>query len=689
MIQLINAPQSNRILLDGNNTDIVVTSTNGIGYYFRAKIYIDDQLFDEQSWSRSDNFTASKDLIYLYNAYFQTVFASSFTTGLVEQTHLKRKVSITITEHLIADDSEIESLTIPEFYIVFNTKSTVFNDENKVAILGIEPEVLRMPKNGKIVVPFYINTSEEAIDITAVLDDGTNIPLENVAAQTAKTFYLYTLLLEELPLTYYHIYLTLKITVGETVIEQDYKLMRNTHFQVKELVFQNNFGYYIPVYFDGEFSTSNGYKVETYTQYDSSDIIYNIATDAQYTINTNGLLTNEKAITDQVAQSLDCKFLQGTNYISLNTTTAKVKDFTDKQHQYNTKLTFEFKTNLDLDNLGFLETPNLSDIEINGIQDEETNIATSVFEAAFAPYVLNEIVFSDLPTTGVLYAEIGASFVQVSINTIYDFTTITSFKFVVNTAHAFGTPFTEFGFKARDTQLFSEVANVVVNIAELVDSDIPPYILVPAYTTFFQVVEGSGSLDVEAIVTAGGAAIDTILWQFVGASYSGVTLSNDTTATVTLTAAAAILGTFQISITVTDVNGLMTTRTVSIQLTESVLVIDSTLVPLLDVGTETQSLYDILITDGIENETVEVEFIYDVFSNNRYALIDYQSHLESAVTLSARKKSNVYTFDASGEVSFQVFMEDYSETEHQTMTLEIKNPSGSMAISKFVNKVIL
>jgi len=51
MISVINFPPENRYLLDGNNTPITVTSDNVNGY-FRAKIYIDDVLFDEQGWSR-------------------------------------------------------------------------------------------------------------------------------------------------------------------------------------------------------------------------------------------------------------------------------------------------------------------------------------------------------------------------------------------------------------------------------------------------------------------------------------------------------------------------------------------------------------------------------------------------------------------------------------------------------------
>ena len=115
MIQVINFPPANRYLLDGNNTQITVTSDNADGY-FRAKIYIDDALFDEQGWSRKDDFTATKDLLYLYNAYFKPYFLGSFTTGLLEQTNFKKKVSIVIEEKDIDTDALLGTVTLSDFY---------------------------------------------------------------------------------------------------------------------------------------------------------------------------------------------------------------------------------------------------------------------------------------------------------------------------------------------------------------------------------------------------------------------------------------------------------------------------------------------------------------------------------------------------------------------------------------------
>ena len=88
MITINQSPTTNRIILDGNNTVISLTSTNGAGYYFRATIFIDGELFDTQLVPKRC-FHNRKGFEKLYNAYFETVFPTTFTAGISEQTYLK------------------------------------------------------------------------------------------------------------------------------------------------------------------------------------------------------------------------------------------------------------------------------------------------------------------------------------------------------------------------------------------------------------------------------------------------------------------------------------------------------------------------------------------------------------------------------------------------------------------------
>lgn len=350
MIQVINFPPANRCLLDGNNTQITVTSDNADGY-FRAKIYIDDALFDEQGWSRKDDFTATKDLLYLYNAYFKPYFLGSFTTGLLEQTNFKKKVSIVIEEKDIDTDVLLGTFTLPDFYLLYNVKSEIFNDINKLYIFGLKAEHMNMKKDGTIVIPFYANAETEDVKVT-IYDDLENIlHTQTIADVDGKKVFIYTLNLSEVTVISSVLYLRAKIEVGTESIEKYYNVLRLPNYEVKEVVFQNNFGYYIPAYFDGDFEDVSGMKVQSYERYDTSTAVYAVEEDGTYTINTGGLSTREKEIVKEIANSIDCYFNNNGKYISVNTATKKATNSKSRLNIYAEDLVFTFSAGLPFSNL--------------------------------------------------------------------------------------------------------------------------------------------------------------------------------------------------------------------------------------------------------------------------------------------------------------------------------------------------
>ena len=397
MIQVINFPPANRYLLDGNNTQITVTSDNSDGY-FRAKIYIDDALFDEQGWSRKDDFTATKDLLYLYNAYFKPYFLGSFTTGLLEQTNFKKKVSIVIEEKDIDTDVVIGTVTLPDFYLLYNVKSEIFNDINKLYIFGLKAEHMNMKKDGTIVIPFYANAETENVKVT-IYDDLNNIlHTQTIADVDGKKVFIYTLNLSEVTVISSVLYLRAKIEVGTESIEKYYNVLRLPNYEVKEVVFQNNFGYYIPAYFDGDFEDVSGMKVQSYERYDTSTAVYAVEEDGTYTINTGGLSTREKEIVKEIANSIDCYFNNDGKYVPVNTATKKVTNFKSRLNIYAEDLVFTFSAGLPFSNLNvdgsITEESIVNELKIISSIFNSFNATTSlstydiVFEANFPVFQL-------------------------------------------------------------------------------------------------------------------------------------------------------------------------------------------------------------------------------------------------------------------------------------------------------------
>lgn len=388
MIQVINFPPENRYLLDGNNTQITVTSDNADGY-FRAKIYIDDALFDEQGWSRKDDFTATKDLLYLYNAYFKPYFLGSFTTGLLEQTNFKKKVSIVIEEKDIDTDVLLGTVTLPDFYLLYNVKSEIFNDINKLYIFGLKAEHMNMKKDGTIVIPFYANAETEDVKVT-IYDDLDNIlHTQTIADVNGKKVFIYTLNLSEVTVISSVLYLRAKIEVGTESTEKFYNVLRLPNYEVKEVVFQNNFGYYIPAYFDGDFEDVSGMKVQSYERYDTSTAVYAVEEDGTYTINTGGLSTREKEIVKEIANSIDCYFNNNGKYVPVNTATKKVTNLKSRLNIYAEDLVFTFSAGLPFANLNVNGSITEEDIV------DELTIISSIFNSYNATTGLSiyDIVF--------------------------------------------------------------------------------------------------------------------------------------------------------------------------------------------------------------------------------------------------------------------------------------------------------
>lgn len=350
MIHINQSPSPDSLLLDANNTVISISSSNGAGFYFRAKIYIDGVFFEEQSWSRQDHTTAVKNLKKLYNAYYQTIFNAVFINGLVQQTHLIKRVSIIINEHSIGDDSLVQTQPIPDFYLMYNAKPIAFDDRVVVQFLGINPAVLQLPQNGKIAVPFMVNAIGGAAQVHLTDTLGNTVDIYITSVLTEKSVYVCNFDLSKARLQASDLFLTLTITVGNTVISRDIRLFSNPKFEVKEIAFLNNFGYWCYAYLDGQLSIDNNLDVKTYEENDGYEKIYEINEKQTYSLNTGSLLASEKEIIKQITTALESKIYLNDVYVNMINATKKINVHKDRSNLYSESLAFSVKENNSVDN---------------------------------------------------------------------------------------------------------------------------------------------------------------------------------------------------------------------------------------------------------------------------------------------------------------------------------------------------
>lgn len=363
MITVLKTPALNRVLLDANNTVIEIQSSNGAGFYFRALIYVDDVLFDEQGWSRKDSFTASKDLVKLYNAYFETIQTIYTENGLTEQTHLKKKISIVIQEKSLSTDTVVATATLPDFYFMYNVNPVLFDDSTKIQILGLTPPVIRIPDTGKIMVPFYVKAVDESVVVELKNNFGTVLDTQTIEAFTGKKVFMYAFNFSPLTLIKDTLYFELNLKCGLTTVTKYYRLIRFQDFNVKEIYFKNNFGYYLPAYFDGELEIQDSFKIDDYKQRDNTNVVFEIDEEATYTINTGSLLQDERAIVNQVATSHEILFRVNNHWRKIQTKTSKSLEYRDKKHLYAQDLVFSFVKNGKVDN--YFETEGGADWDDN------------------------------------------------------------------------------------------------------------------------------------------------------------------------------------------------------------------------------------------------------------------------------------------------------------------------------------
>jgi len=191
-------------------------------------------------------------------------------------------------------------------------------------------------------IPFLAKPEAEAIIVITKDNFGDIINTQTIASSTTKKIYQYDFDLSGVTLAANTTYFETTITCGVTTTTLRYRLMLLPDFPVKEIYFKNNFGYFIPAYFDGELETSNGFKIDDYQAADGSSIIFEIQEDAVYTINTGSLLTDERAIVNQVANAYEVYFKINNSWTKIQTSTKKELEFRDKKHNYSQDLTFTF-----------------------------------------------------------------------------------------------------------------------------------------------------------------------------------------------------------------------------------------------------------------------------------------------------------------------------------------------------------
>ena len=170
-------------------------------------------------------------------------------------------------------------------------------------------------------------------------------------------------------------------------------------------------------------------------------------------------------------------------------------------------------------------------------------------------------------------------------------------------------------------------------------------------------------------------------------SPTGIVLSDATNIHPTLTVdqTAAVNTVHVLSLAATDSNNNSTTKDFSVLVFQSNTVMSTS----LENTTDSQRTYNVSIIDGIPSETIQIEFDYNVYTSNQYVAVFSDTIAEERIiSLRNRKQLFTRTFDANGEVNFNITIEDAGSSPAALKITQLR-PTGNSTIDKTTETITL
>jgi hypothetical protein len=642
------APLENRILLDSNNTLVSVVSENGPGHYFRAFIYIDDQLFDEQGWSRSNDILATKDLKKLYHAYFENNPVEVTTNELVHEPSRVKKVDIVVKEFRITDDVQVDELALPPFFIIFNQTPEAFIDLDKLIWLDVQPAIMQAPKDALLLFPFYANTNNNSLVATLTTDEGEELHTQTLSSQSGKKVYSYRLNLDTLTIPEGTLFLAVTITNGDTSISKLVSLMDIVNYGAKQLRFKNNFGHFMYAYIDGPLEIENQTAGQDYETADGQERIFEIDETVSFKLSTGSLLASEKPLARQLANATVIFMKFNNQWLELTNKTRRFKDYEDFEHLYITDLLFTLKGNRDVDNDELNPpAPTVTNFTVAGFEFTQFLIDKTDFTAGYVGVsAAQRIRFVQLIPGSLFRVQTGTGTQLVLQDASYELDTIDHFLFR-GPIQTTGTPIGTVLFQISDGYSWSNPGVMTVNIAPLENPATFDIFLRENYLIFVN-ESGIGSRTLIPGLIPEDANV-TWSWEILG-TVTGATLVNDDQQVVTLNVNNVAPTSFQVKVTATDVFDNQLSAITTITATTSAAgfrLANTTLI------NEDEAVYDLEVTDIDPEEQIVLLVELVTFRAGQYVLANFEQ-LSKEDILDVFQPSVTLTFPELRTQSFMV-----------------------------------
>ena len=674
MIELIQSPDLNRVIADGNDTNIILQASTDPGKFVRANVFIDGQEFLEQGWSKDENGICEFNLKHLYYAYFQNVFTGEFSTGFHTKEDLFKRVKIVAEEYRIGAIAPVATLELPEFYLIKNLRPVAFNDETPLDFLGLPQQNIKVDRSQGFVFPLYLRAGS-LLTVQVLNELNQEIyseTLENYAQQVTQ----YDLNFSDLELGGIE-FITVKFTTSEASVQRKLIFVDASVYPPKTIFYENNFGFYISACLLGLKEEMHSLSPSSYTQQDGTEVTYDVEDNRELQLNSGYGYNNIVHLIHAVATSLDVRMRLDSQWERVKSETTKVTRKIDNQYIYGDALKFSRINVPSFTNANtYAMVPEVNNITVTGDENQNIEIVKAAFltvYSAIQPATILQI--REVPQNAKLYFVDGSGLVALSDMVANDPSTLpyniplSDFQKLVyepNQRQA-GLPLDQIDFKMGTQVVLSNTAQINFNVNDIPDTDLPPEIVLNSIKYISLDNNGDGSGQIDATINVAQGQNLEILWEVLNGApitFDDATLEDPT---ITLTGAAPDTN-YQVKITVNNLdNGLSSEKIVNVNTSSFQVKIAKTNYTEFS-GSEK---VDFNITGGQPGGTVTIKFsvlmFLIVYGGARYVLYNYGLP-EEEIKYSGREEIEV-ELDANGELTIPCQIVNGSQS---AVTIEVE-----------------
>ena len=627
MIELVQAPDTNRVIADGNDTFIQLATTTGGDHYIRANIYINDVLFLSQGWSKDENGLCTFNLKHLYYSYFENPFSTEIVTGFRKKEDLFKKVRIVAEEFKVGSINPVFTFTLPEFHIVKNHRPQVFDDTKTVQFLHLPQENINVSRDGGFVFPLFLKAgSLLTVTITdplgAVLYTET---LENYDTQVTQ----YELDLKDLGLLLLDS-VFVKFTTSQDEVQKKLKLINESIYPAKQVFYLNNCGFYCIAYLLGRKENEHSLSPKSYAQQDGTEVTYDVEDLKELRLNSGHGYKDITLLIHSIATSLDVRLRLEGYWERVKSETKKVPGFVDNKFIYSEALQFSRVNVANFTNeQTYAMVPKLGNITKTGDENQQLQISKNEFLAAYSStQPATHLRVRTLPQNGKLSYQTSEGTFNLTDMTSndpglmpYSIPLADFIALIYQPGYLLdGAPLDTLEIQMGPEVIWSNTASLILNINDVPDANLAPNIEGSTILEIALDVDGNGSKQADLTVTDPEGDQVNIIWEVLNGAPISFSNSNIANPVLTITGGEPDVS-YSVRITATDTENNLSVQKIITVKTSSFLVhtISSRYEPV-----DNYRRCTFHFGGGKPGAKIRVRFSLQAISSNQYAVLYHE-----------------------------------------------------------------